>query len=305
MTKPSISVVISLFNKEKLIDECLSSVTEQTSPAMEIIVVDDDSTDNGVLAVKRWQKQHKNIYLYQQSRQGLPSARNKAVHHAKGEIVAFIEAGDSWSPHHLANVEALATQYPSASLYTTGYQLCIDNLCVRSPKIRHLPDVASPFAFGNYFEIASNGDLPINISGLAIARAKFLKLGGFPEGETMAEEQHLYAKAALDGPMAKHPMVTAFTKMIDRQTSTEISIPQTECLFSRHLTSIPSSCNEPQRQQLTKYCARHLLEIAQVNIQRGFYDLAQEILDDQRTNALPWHRTYWQCQLVARQWLYG
>lgn len=98
-----ISVVIPLYNGGPYIEETLRSVITQTTPADEIIVVDDGSSDDGPAIVERMAQTHP-IRLLRKPNGGQSSARNFGVAHAHGDLVAFLDHDDVWYPHHLATL---------------------------------------------------------------------------------------------------------------------------------------------------------------------------------------------------------
>lgn len=86
---PKISVIIPLYNTEKYIGECLDSVLSQTYQNLEIIVVDDGSTDNGVSIAKS-----RKVKVIEQKNMGVSVARNTGIDAATGEFLHFIDADD-------------------------------------------------------------------------------------------------------------------------------------------------------------------------------------------------------------------
>jgi glycosyltransferase involved in cell wall biosynthesis len=98
------TVVIPLYNGERYIEEALRSVLEQTLAPDEIIVVDDGSTDAGPAIVRRMGKSHP-ITLLTQAHGGVASARNLAVRHAHGDLIALLDQDDAWFPSHLAEMK--------------------------------------------------------------------------------------------------------------------------------------------------------------------------------------------------------
>jgi len=92
-------VVIPAYNAERWIGETLVSVLTQTLPPMEIIVVDDGSTDGTSSLVQRYGSQVR--YLYQEN-QGAGAARNAGMRAASGQYIAFVDADDLWKPEKLA-----------------------------------------------------------------------------------------------------------------------------------------------------------------------------------------------------------
>lgn len=92
--KQKISIVVPMYNAEKYLNECINSILNQEYKNLEIIVVDDHSTDNSVLIIKEFQKKHSNIFLYSTVGKGLGAARNTALKYATGEYIMFIDSDD-------------------------------------------------------------------------------------------------------------------------------------------------------------------------------------------------------------------
>lgn len=97
--KPTVSIIIPLYNKESYVQRALDSVEYQTFKDYEVIVINDGSTDNGPEIVKR----HKNlpVRMYNQSNKGPGAARNKGVKESRGKYIAFLDADDEWLPTFL------------------------------------------------------------------------------------------------------------------------------------------------------------------------------------------------------------
>ncbi|MCP3178140.1 glycosyltransferase [Desulfuromonas sp. KJ2020] len=96
--KPKISVIIPTYNREKLITETIESVFNQTYKDIEIIVIDDGSTDNTVNIVKKLQEQSKLPFRVELLLEnlGVSAARNLGVFLAKGDYVSFLDSDDYW-----------------------------------------------------------------------------------------------------------------------------------------------------------------------------------------------------------------
>jgi glycosyltransferase involved in cell wall biosynthesis len=93
-----VSVIIPAFNASDFIEECLRSAMRQTYAAIEIIVVDDGSTDNTSELVQALARQDARIRLFYQENQGVGAARNLAIRQARGVYVAPLDADDLWYP---------------------------------------------------------------------------------------------------------------------------------------------------------------------------------------------------------------
>jgi glycosyltransferase involved in cell wall biosynthesis len=94
-----VSVIIPVFNAEKYIEETINSVIAQTYPHIELIVVNDGSTDGSKALLEAYGDK---LSLYSIKNQGVSFARNLAIKHAQGEWIAFIDADDIWSPDKLS-----------------------------------------------------------------------------------------------------------------------------------------------------------------------------------------------------------
>ena len=97
---PLISVVIPAFNREKTITYCLNSVLAQTYENMEVIVVDDCSTDNAVEVVKGYIDLRVRCIVLEKN-SGAQAARNRGIKEAKGDWIAFQDSDDEWLPDKL------------------------------------------------------------------------------------------------------------------------------------------------------------------------------------------------------------
>lgn len=96
-----ISVIIPAYNSAHFILETIRSILSQTYSDIEIIVIDDGSSDNTHAVLADHIKQKQIIYILQQN-QGPAAARNNGVKHAQGEFIAFVDADDIWLPNKLA-----------------------------------------------------------------------------------------------------------------------------------------------------------------------------------------------------------
>ncbi|MBE6024850.1 MAG: glycosyltransferase [Cellulosilyticum sp.] len=92
--KPLISVIVPTYNVEKYISKCLDSIISQTYENIEIIVVNDGSTDNSLSIVEEYEKKDARIKVFSQKNQGLSAARNTGIDNSKGEYLLFIDSDD-------------------------------------------------------------------------------------------------------------------------------------------------------------------------------------------------------------------
>ena len=95
-----ISVIIPTYNREKLIMPAIDSVLKQTYQDIELIVVDDGSTDRTVELLKTI-KDPRFYFVQTERNSGAPAARNIGIKQSKGEYIAFHDSDDIWMPHKL------------------------------------------------------------------------------------------------------------------------------------------------------------------------------------------------------------
>ena len=98
MSQPLISVIIPVYNGETFIGAAIESILRQEYPNLEIIVVNDGSTDGTTDVLKPFESK---IEIIAKPNQGQAAARNVGIKHASGSIIGFLDADDLWSHHHI------------------------------------------------------------------------------------------------------------------------------------------------------------------------------------------------------------
>lgn len=171
---PLVSVVVPLFNGAQTIERTLDSIVRQTWPNLEIVVVDDGSTDAGPECVLAFsQRCGRPLRLVRQSNAGVAAARNHGAAAAKGEHLAFVDADDLWSPEKLElQMARLAQLGPEVGLVYTWAALIDENDRVYSLEHR-------PAAEGDIFRDLCRSNVVGNGSSPLIRRAAFEAVGGY------------------------------------------------------------------------------------------------------------------------------
>jgi glycosyltransferase involved in cell wall biosynthesis len=116
---PRVSVVVPLYNKASYVARALESVAAQTLEDLEVIVVDDGSTDGGRDVVAALSDPR--FRLIRQANAGPGAARNRGLREARAQYVAFLDADDRWLPHFLAENVSLLELQPSAAAVSCGW----------------------------------------------------------------------------------------------------------------------------------------------------------------------------------------
>lgn len=212
-----ISVVIPCYNCERYIAATLRSVLAQDWPKLELIVVDDGSSDGSAELVRR---EFPQVRLVEQANQGVAAARNLGVAQARGEWVAFVDADDIWLPGKLrAQMEQLARQ-PDCRLGYTAWQVWHSD--DPEPSAAYLEQLQAEAADaarwrgpGGWIYAELLLDCEVWTSTVLMQRRLFEELGGFDAGLRIGEDYDLWLRASrlttiqrLDRPYAlyrKHP----------------------------------------------------------------------------------------------------
>ena len=98
MIDKKISIIIPVYNAEQHLDQCIESVVNQTYSNLEIILINDGSTDSSLDICKKWHKKDSRILLVNKQNEGVSVARNKGLEIASGEMIGFVDSDDYIEP---------------------------------------------------------------------------------------------------------------------------------------------------------------------------------------------------------------
>ncbi|WP_075187211.1 glycosyltransferase family 2 protein [Teredinibacter haidensis] len=294
-TLASISLVIPLYNKANHILHTLESVLNQSEPVLEIIIVNDGSTDRGekiVQAAIENQPQHSQVRLINQKNGGVSRARNTGIAAARGTHVAFMDADDYWLPGATAEFYKLIQMFPHARAQATNY-IKVEGEHTIQPKIRFAQQMEGPCLLDHYFSICARGDLPFFSSSICAEKSLLQEVGGFPVGEAMGEDQDVWSKIALQTDIAYSPkQLAAYVLDSDNRACKRLTTTE-ECPFSKRLHRAVQQGDIPQplSAPVLTYTATHLLYLAADLIRSGELEPARTLLNDSRCALLPLKRS--------------
>lgn len=117
-----VSVIIPAFNQEALLPQCLRSVLSQPLQPLEVLVVDDGSTDGTAHVAEAFARQDARVRLVRQANQGAGAARNLGLRRATGQYVHFLDADDWLVPDAYAHWQAAVARHPQAELVFANFQ---------------------------------------------------------------------------------------------------------------------------------------------------------------------------------------
>jgi glycosyltransferase involved in cell wall biosynthesis len=112
--RPLVTVIIGSYNQAKYVEECLESVRRQTYRPVQLIIVDDCSTDDSVRVIRRWMDDHQSDgqLIVHDSNRGVSAVANAALSAAKGKYVALLSADDAWAGQKLERQVDLLESLP-------------------------------------------------------------------------------------------------------------------------------------------------------------------------------------------------
>lgn len=118
MNKVTVSAILPLFNGRRFVKRAVASMLEQTRPPDEIWIIDDGSTDKGTDLIPV----HPAIRIIRQSNSGVAAARNRAISESSGDLIAFLDQDDCWTPDKLERQITVMLREPHLG-YVLAHQL--------------------------------------------------------------------------------------------------------------------------------------------------------------------------------------
>ena len=219
MQGPLVSVIVPVYNGERYLEAALKSIFNQDYQPIEIIVVDDGSTDGTADIVRLF----KNVHYIYQANQGPSAAWNTGIAAAQGECIAFLDADDMWMPQKLSLQVAYLNQHPEVGFVYCHRRMIIEkgvkpppwyreqdspglfvsNLLARKNIFKSVGLFNSEYRFGN------------NSEWLARARDAGISMDVLPETLSIYRVHDRNQTHHLDE--MRHDVLRALKSSIDRQ----------------------------------------------------------------------------------------
>lgn len=208
MKKTCFSVIMPLYNKAPFVRKALESIASQTYRDFELIIIDDGSTDNSAAICEEFFQTFNHSLAHsinvnrsfvhsfiRQTNSGVAAARNRGVAESHGEFVCFLDADDWWEPTFLEEMAKLINEYPEAGIYASNY-------IYYKPGKTHIA-LSLPRGCIDYPEAyLQSGSMPVTSITTCMPRKVFDEMGGFPFGIKLGEDFLLWAKTAIQYPIA-------------------------------------------------------------------------------------------------------
>jgi glycosyltransferase involved in cell wall biosynthesis len=197
-----VSVIIPVYNGERFVADAIGSVLAQNYPALEIIVVDDGSTDGTEDAVRRMPFE---VHYFKQPNLGPAAARNRGVRDASGDFVAFLDVDDLWPENTLNTLMNELLRHPQLDL-VQGYSQVTE------------------FVEGSGYEYRGNPmeSFPYSIATALYRKRVFDRVGLFDKTLIFGEDTDWFNRAnELGVPMKRLDLVTLVVRRHGRNMTQE------------------------------------------------------------------------------------
>lgn len=160
MCTPIVSVIIPVFNAEKSLNLCISSILSQTLKNFELLLIDDGSTDSSYTICRRYELKDNRVKVLHKENSGVSSARNLGIEKAKGTYLFFCDADDYCDNQILEKLSAYSEDLIIGGVQYYGLQndsIIYDNICYEYDKIgeclqKHLMDDLLRTPWGKLFK---------------------------------------------------------------------------------------------------------------------------------------------------------
>lgn len=223
MTSPRVSVVIPCYNHANYLQDAIRSCLAQTYTNLEILVVDDGSTDNTKEIVSQFPQVQ---YLYQDNA-GVGAARNRGWRQAQGEFVQFLDADDYLLPTKLQRCLDAFGADPDAGVVYTDYEIRTEDMCTQHPTQRP----AWKMPEGEVLKCLIEQNTAFFVPACALIRRELIEqVHGFNESLHGTEDWYLWVSLAAYGVQFRYvPELLVWY----RQTLTGLSKQEVPLAYAR------------------------------------------------------------------------
>ena len=245
-----VSVIMPAYNYGRYIGEAIGSVLSQTYDNLEIVVVDDGSTDNTCEVVGGFiGKLKRKVRYYYQKNKGPGAARNFAIKEARGEYLAFLDADDLWLPDKLKLQMEMFAGNPDIGFIHTNYKL----FNAEGEIVNYRFGITSLSQLsGNIFPYLLRENI-INGSTIIARKALLIEAGGFAE-EYLSEDYILWLKMARKSKAGyiRDPLIKC-RKHLDNKRDIAVLYASVRRVIDKIISEYPEIKDDPECRVSLRY----------------------------------------------------
>lgn len=203
---PLVSLIIPIFNAENFLVKGYSYILDQDYPNLEIIFIDNNSTDKSVELIEEFKNKDERILLIYETKQGAGAARNKGIKESSGEIISFFDIDDYIVKNKISKHVTILNKNPEVALvfgkvsklYPNNYSYLIpDNM---------KPGIHMPYTLG--IKMLFYFGCIVGPPFITCRKDATLAVGGFEESLLRGEDAAFMIKMALNNPVYYDDMLT-------------------------------------------------------------------------------------------------
>lgn len=206
MPEPLVSIIMPAYNAEASLGNALNSVLAQDYSALEIIVVDDGSSDGTQQLCESYGDR---IRYIRQENAGASVARNRGIDEARGELIGFLDSDDLYLPGKIRKLVELWNAYPDVGAYTAAFREQMPTGLFTNPKPGTVFPDGSKAGVIDYFQCEYRGCWVVHTNTILVKRDVLHDVGGFDPALRFGEDVDLWSRIAgkydmayLDEPVA-------------------------------------------------------------------------------------------------------
>ena len=233
-----VSVIMPAYNSSSFIEESISSILDQTFENLELIIIDDGSTDETLIIAKRWAETDNRLVVLSQKNKGVSAARNTAISKASGEILAFCDSDDVWYPNKLekqlislgeadwshCDSRYVGIGFDDKTVYRSTYSRLFSGLIFKQLAIENF----------------------LTTSSLVIRKSVYEKYNGFDEALQALEDWKLWLQIAKE-----HPIVLCNEVLLDYRVQPQSTSRNARSLLPVHLEILDETFNDEELRNST------------------------------------------------------
>lgn len=265
-----ISVIVPIRNKGPHLRRAIDSILKQEHQSFELILVDDNSSDNSMQIINTYYDPRIRVYSRNEPGPGGYAARNLAMEVSDCDWIAFLDADDEWSKEHLSSVAKLILEFPDAGLFTAGWISKMNDSEMVHPYFMQAKEKGTHLVSLYHYLRAQNQGMRLCCTPVIVAnKSKILSVGGFPDGRAKkGGDLYLWIRMIQRFSLyySPHMAATVYRDSVNMVTGSNLFEPT---LFLGLIKDVKSSHDDKVTLELKKYIGKLLVKDYLTGIKRN------------------------------------